>query len=387
MTIRIFLCSLLLAFSASAQTLLPARQVSVVTNYWEFIAPTALTAQASFDFLDAAAAICPTNWNYLLGGTNDEPTVSAQETHDWLDANWGVPTSGWSNLSPTNRFGVPGETSLRDLANWLDANWVNDGSETRISPDRFSFVGVVATNYYAPATNAQLLADWLDNYGRYVCTTNWDRLGPSTWPTSYPWLDVSAPLEWLDSNAMWGTNIAHHTYSGGQWSDRRVLGFQAGRPAAAGYIATHHPTWTAFWYLDDVLIPGNTAVFDAGGTVSVAPFNEESGTFRVPDSGAWTVSGQCGFTFTNWTTNVTRLGLGFAYYPIDDSTPTDITLGQNFISVAPGEKFSGTISFSQAAILNTNYYLRLVTLCSAGWYTNYGPHVSSIFYSAFHMAK
>jgi len=356
MTIRIFLCSLLLAFSASAQTLLPARQVSANTNYWEFIAPTAAQAQATFDWLDRwgndFGVISPLGWSYLFGGTNTEDEVSAQATFDWLDA-----------------------------------NWVNDGSEIRISPDNFSFVGVAATNFWTPTTNVQLFADWIDDYGQHVETTNWQRLGDADWPTNYPLVPLSFVLEWLDTNGMWGTNIQHHTYSGRQWSDRRALGFQVGRPAAAGSIATHHPTWTTFWYLDDVLMPGNTAVFDAGGTVSVAPFNEESGTFLVPDSGAWTISGQCGFTFTNWTDEAARLGIGFAYYPTDDPTPTDITLGQNFISVATGEVFSGTISFSQTAILNTNHYLRLVALCSAGWYTNYGPHVSSIFYSAFHMAK
>lgn len=98
MKTRIFLCSLLLALSASAQTPLPARQVSVSTNAWTNLAPTASTAQATFDFVDAnwQSDLVVSNWSFLApSGT------TAQATFDWIDGYAG--TNGL--LRGTNIFG------------------------------------------------------------------------------------------------------------------------------------------------------------------------------------------------------------------------------------------------------------------------------------------
>ena len=84
MTIRISLFALLLAFSASAsaQTPLPARQVSVSTNAWTSLSPSAATAQAALDFIDAnwQPDLVVSNWSFLApSGT------TAQATFDFLD--------------------------------------------------------------------------------------------------------------------------------------------------------------------------------------------------------------------------------------------------------------------------------------------------------------
>lgn len=50
-TISLLVFALCTAF-ASAQTLMPSRQVSVSTNDWDYLAPTLPTAQSTFDWLD-----------------------------------------------------------------------------------------------------------------------------------------------------------------------------------------------------------------------------------------------------------------------------------------------------------------------------------------------
>ena len=102
MKTRIFLCSLLLALSASAQTLLPARQVSVSTNLpaWANLSPSAATLQLTLDWIDA-------NWMRIdASAWTAIPTnlTAAQEVFTWLDGNLRPPlsTTSWLFLSPTS---------------------------------------------------------------------------------------------------------------------------------------------------------------------------------------------------------------------------------------------------------------------------------------------
>ena len=114
MRIRIFLSALLLAFSASAQTPLPARQVSVNTNGWASVAPTSGTAQASFDWIDL-------NWMAVdASAFLNMPTnlATCQLAFDWIDLNWmAVDASSWTSL-PTNA------STAQAALDWIDANLV-----------------------------------------------------------------------------------------------------------------------------------------------------------------------------------------------------------------------------------------------------------------------
>lgn len=71
MKTRIFLCSLLLALSASAQTLLPARQASVDTNGYQHLRPASATVQAALDWVDV-------NWWDGVVDTSEWATIEAE---------------------------------------------------------------------------------------------------------------------------------------------------------------------------------------------------------------------------------------------------------------------------------------------------------------------
>lgn len=81
MTIRIFLCSLLLALSASAQTRMPAHQVSANSTGWTSVVPTNGTVQGALDWIDGNWPAVSTNgWLFLA------PTArTAQAAFDWID--------------------------------------------------------------------------------------------------------------------------------------------------------------------------------------------------------------------------------------------------------------------------------------------------------------
>ena len=118
MTIRVFLCSALLALSASAQTLMPARQVSASTSAWTKIAPTQATAQAAFDWVDANwMAVDPSAWVSLPTNAND-----AQAALDWIDGAWGAAnTNAWLFMDPTS-------ATFQATFDWLDGWFASMGA-------------------------------------------------------------------------------------------------------------------------------------------------------------------------------------------------------------------------------------------------------------------
>lgn len=79
--------SFLLSVPCLAQTLMPARQVSVSTNAWTNLSPSAATAQAALDWADA-------NWRDGVVDTSEWATIEAelptvQGALDWLDGEAG----------------------------------------------------------------------------------------------------------------------------------------------------------------------------------------------------------------------------------------------------------------------------------------------------------
>ena len=171
MTIRISLFALLLAFSASAsaQTLLPARQVSVSTNAWTNLVPSAATLQPTLDWIDA-------NWMRIdASAWTAIPTnpATAQEALDWIDGNWdSVSTNSWTFISPA---AATGQASLDFLDSWFSSSGAANGF-------------LVGTN---------------------IANAVWN-------PTSKTW-------EGLGN--MPGTNLVGATYSNGQWYvDAAALG-------------------------------------------------------------------------------------------------------------------------------------------------------------------
>lgn len=253
MTIRIFLFALLLAFSASAQTLMPARQVSANTNGWTSVAPTATTAQASFDWIDLNWMRVSTNawsvlrpvgptvqfsfdfidgwlqtnamldsddWNYLLGGTNSGK-VYPQPVADWIDAYMGINSTNWVFLDPTQ------ETSQATF-DFIDLNVprVADGVDT------IGFtVGTNATLYglkgqgingFERYWDTNLLSDvWREKSSvatvQSWMTTNtgskyvWFTEAGSGQPVYFPYVDSGEIGCW---NVEWGDSLTVSDYGG-----------------------------------------------------------------------------------------------------------------------------------------------------------------------------
>ena len=322
MRIRIFLVPLLLAFSASAQTLIPARQVSANTNGWGSVAPTAETAQASFDwidlnwmrvstsswsaifpdddtvqaafdYLDASTALAPTNWNYLLGGTNLLSRVSAQTVFDWLDAYQGIPTSGWTALAPANRFGVAGETSLRDLANWLDDNWVRGASDISVSTNNWSNALAAATAATGLNTNTvQSVFEGIDDWMGYLLGTS------------------------LPANYVRGTNLFGFSYSptNKTWTQYRV-----GVTAQSQSNAASWRLPSASWYYNYTWrsVPAfltDEFEFTGNGTVSGGTYTSSNAAYYAPYPGAYFVSASASFRAADMHLYRTNFPVGVGVY-------------------------------------------------------------------------
>jgi hypothetical protein len=399
---------------AFGQNKAPANLVDVVvTNFTVidmsrglYVAPTSRTfntAQHAFDAIDDKLGDMMLNsddWDYLLGGTNTG-YVYPQPVADWIDENWGIPTNGWLNLAPTNFFGVAGETTAADALNWIDSNWVHTAADIGVATDNFQFVGVAATNFWCPPTNVQRFADWIDDYGQYVESTNWQRLGTSSWPTNLPWLPVSAVLEWLDTNAMWGTNIFGQTYGTHgtrSWSGPRTLGFRAGR-TPEGEAPSEHTNFgartNASWLVPLYMLTTST-LHTAGGTVSVAPFNEDSATFAAPVTGEYLLSAQATISYSNGTGSAQSLGIGILTYTPGDATPDEITLANRSLTVGAGEVFRGlNLNFSSVTRVAAGDDVGLRVMCSGGWKTNENaqadmhgnPSIGTMFFSGHYLSR
>ena len=90
-----------MAVASFGQTLVPARLTAVSTNAWTNVSPSAATAQAALDWVDA-------NWWDGVVDTSEWATIEAelptvQGALDWIDANLVVSlaTNGWVMIAPT----------------------------------------------------------------------------------------------------------------------------------------------------------------------------------------------------------------------------------------------------------------------------------------------
>lgn len=386
---------------AFGQNKAPANLVDVVVTNFDvidmsdglYVAPTSRTfntAQHAFDAIDDKLGDLMLNsgdwnsdgWDYLLGGTNSG-YVYPQPVADWIDDNWGIDTNGWANLSPTNRFNVDGEASVPDVFNWIDSNWVRHASQIPLSTDNFQFVGVAATDFWCPPTNVQRFADWIDDYGQYVESTNWQRLGVSSWPTNLPWLPLSTVLEWLDTNAMWGTNIFAQTYgshAARQWSGPRTLGWSLTRVAADG-IAKFNKSSVAWTWATNVMTSG--AMFDGGGAVSVSAVNKESSVVTIPVTGEYVVSAQMAFGFKNESdSSAAQIGIGFDLFDADETVVVQLASRNMF--VAPGASNAFTLSYCSVVRAAAGDYCGLRISSSLGWAN---VDLSSAVFSGYYISR
>lgn len=124
----ILLIAGLTATHATAQTRLPARQVSVSTNNWTELAPTATTAQAVFDYLNAEGLGLPgTN---IVGATfsGNQWTVDTQTDNFVPGTNIvGATFSGnqWTVDTQTDNF-VPGTNIVGATYDETNKTWTVD---------------------------------------------------------------------------------------------------------------------------------------------------------------------------------------------------------------------------------------------------------------------
>lgn len=148
--ILILLAVLLLPLPSRAQTRMPARQVSVDDSYWTYLAPTAQTAQATFDWLDgdgaALSAVVATNAyvadlnnlvlsndltyleHYLEGGSGYRVAISnaaivTNSAYEYfVDIGWGTNTTADSftnaALLPAIRTNAIFQAENAKIANW-----------------------------------------------------------------------------------------------------------------------------------------------------------------------------------------------------------------------------------------------------------------------------
>ena len=243
----VFIAALLLALPAFAQTLLPARQVSVNTNgtAWTSIAPTATTAQASFDWIDA-------NWGALdASGFATMPTnlSTYQLAFDWLDANLdpGLSTNAWLFLKPSN-------ATSQATFDFIDA-----------------YMGIDTNDwgYLAPtASTVQATFTWLDGWASGVGT------GPFISGTNIAGATYNETnLTWEGLGNMPGTNIAGFTYSTSTmaWTDITLSNSMTAYKTTDQVDASYVPgEWGAITNYDSV-INGNSALFNlASGCFSPA---------------------------------------------------------------------------------------------------------------------
>ena len=324
------LCAALFAaVSVSAQTPLPARQVSANTNGWDYLSPTANTAQATFDdidlkwdprpsaagwssqmnsltsevpllsqdvfdFLDGLLVgippgshlmkgtnivgatfaddqwsgfeMCPTNWNYVLGGSAAGPWTTSQAVWDWVDLNWGLTTSGWSVLDPSNAtYGVADETSPQEAWDHLDgllADWGAGGGllkGTNIIHATYSNGQWTVDNNYVPGTNI---------VGATLASNQWTGLMP-------------------------GTNIAGLVYTNGLWLGALTTNSQA-RVWRTSFRAVRSADFTNG---TNHVVSAYESVANADGTTTDPSwFSKADGVFYVPEPGRYhlytSVSGQ-----------------------------------------------------------------------------------------------
>lgn len=233
MTIRVFLCSALLALSASAQTLVPARQVSASTNAWTKIAQTQATAQAAFDWVDANwMAVDPSAWVSLPTNAND-----AQAALDWIDGAWGAAnTNAWFFMDPTS-------ATFQATFDWLDG-W---------------FVSMGASNGFLKGTNVA---------GAVFNPTNgtWEGLGnmPGTNVAGATYNPTNKTWEGLGT--MPGTNVFWATNANGTWTllnmSSNLHACVVGAGAAGGSPVLTNGSSGAHIRLDDEI---DQIVSDPGG--------------------------------------------------------------------------------------------------------------------------
>ena len=309
----VFIAALLLALSASAQTLMPARQTSAHTNQWGWLAPTAATAQATFDWLDAwgkdVGTILADDWDYLLQPST-AGAVPAQDPLDWIDANWGMDASGWDFLDP-ERYSYTetdgGEVAVHSFSNqataqatfdWLDGYLGAAASDFSSYTSRFSSVsndfrlleahmlgGCVSnedTNVCwsadGSATNAALVRALQYNQDQY--RTNFTSINANTWLTTNLF-NIVGQLVGLE-----GTNLTNYA----EWQGG-FLQMETNFTALPTNLVTQFPSIYQSDVLEPILVEYSNrfaisldhTAFDVGDNDFVVPSAVERANVTITD--------------------------------------------------------------------------------------------------------
>ena len=406
MKIRIFVSALLLAFSASAQTPLPARQVSVITNgavAWSSIAPTGLVAQAALDWIDAnwmaidasswsnfptaldtaqgtfdwldeawgiGVSMIHTNWSYLLHDVQTSPPVYAQWVFDWVDDNYGIPTAGWTALEPTNRFGVANETSLRDFANWIDDNWVHAASEITIVTNSMTNSTLLATMAGYGTNTVQALAQGADAWLGYL-------------------LDTSLPANYVK-----GTNLFAFDYDAAnkEWAQFRV-GFSAQSAISNSFVIPFNSKYYTYSWMYPTNYLTERTFFTANGNLSGGAFSTNSSTYSAPYNGAYFVSVGATFVCTNLSAaGGTNFPVGIGVYQSGGGGPGDgVHFGQTADMSAGSPLDPATNSVIVKLTLGRVVHLTTNSTLSPRYYVgaeaNLAVNLSSMQFDALYLAR
>lgn len=174
---RIFSLLIICLFSVSAyaQWPLPARQVNVSTNGWTRLAPTATTAQAVFNYIDAQGIgggsggygtntyVNPSTWQYLLE-TPTTPTGGVVSGFylpgtNIVGATYSDTNKTWT-ITPTDLSGVLPGTNIAGFT-YSSNQWFYPDSFLGISSNYFFVYSIGSANYQVVTAGVNTLVTFV----------------------------------------------------------------------------------------------------------------------------------------------------------------------------------------------------------------------------------